>query len=247
MSDQRLAGRRVLVCGGATGIGAATARLMAVQGAAVCLHYHTRADAAERLRDELRAQGASVDLVQADLTREDDVVELARRVGDVHGIVHSVSPAVSRAPIEQTDWRSFEAHWAVGVGALFLLVRHVVPVAPSLASIAVVLTTYVGGVPPKDLAPYVTGKHALLGFCRSLAVELAARQIRVNCVSPGVMPTPLNAHLDPRHLELLGRSVPLGRLGTPDEAARVIAFLLGPESAFVTGTNVAVAGGVMMC
>lgn len=96
------------------------------------------------------------------------------------------------------------------------------------------------------MAPYVTGKHALLGFCRSLAVELAAKRIRVNCVSPGLVSTPLTAHLDSKHLELLGRSVPLGHLGTADEAAQVINFLLGAESAFVTGTNVPVAGGAAM-
>lgn len=246
MSGYRLAGRRILVCGGATGIGAATARIAASQGAAIRIQYRTRTAEATRLCDELRAAGASVEISQADITSEKDVGRLAAEVGDVHGVVHSVSPPLPRASADRTQWSVFEEHWTAAVKALFMITRSFVPSAASLDSIVAVLSSVVLGPPPKDMAAYVTAKHALYGFCRALAVELAPRKIRVNCVSPGLTPTPLTSHVDPRHHDILGRAVPLGRLGTPDDAAHVIAFLLGAEAAYLTGANIPVAGGAVM-
>jgi len=94
--------------------------------------------------------------------------------------------------------------------------------------------------------PYTTAKFALLGLARSLAVELAGRRIRVNCVSPGFAETSLTSHIDPRLKEMIARSVPLKRLASPDEIASAVAFLLNPENGYLTGINLPVTGGGAM-
>jgi 3-oxoacyl-[acyl-carrier protein] reductase len=109
-----------------------------------------------------------------------------------------------------------------------------------------VLSSVTLGVPPPDKSPYVTAKYGLLGLARSLAVELAAKGMRVNCVSPGFTRTFLTAGVDERVQELIARSVPMKRLSTPEDVAAAVAFLVSPDSAYITGVNLPVSGGVVM-
>ncbi|MEW6319649.1 MAG: SDR family oxidoreductase [Acidobacteriota bacterium] len=241
-----LTGRRILVCGGATGIGAATARRLAHMGAAVIIQYRTRGDEAAALRTALQASGADVAEVCGDLTQESDVERVLDASDLLHGIVHSISPPLPRARFDKNPWAVYQQHWEAGVKALYLLATSAIARDLPLGAIVAVLSTAVVGVPPKDMAPYVAAKAGLAGFCRALAVELAPRKVRVNCVSPGLTPTPLTGHVDPRHHEILGRAVPLQRIATPDDTAGAIAFLMGPDAEFLTGVNLPVAGGASM-
>ena len=95
-------------------------------------------------------------------------------------------------------------------------------------------------------APYSAAKAGVIGLTRALAKELGPSHIRVNCVAPGVIDTEMNAHLSPEDLAELGREAPLGRIGTPEEAARAIYFLASDQSSFLTGQVLGVDGGMVI-
>ena len=113
-----------------------------------------------------------------------------------------------------------------------------------LDSVVFILSSAVLDVPPVDKSSYVSAKYALLGLARSLAVELAPKGIRINCVSPGFTPTRLTAHVDQRIQDMITRSVPLNRLCRPDDVAAAVAYLLSEDGSYLTGVNLPVCGGV---
>lgn len=235
------------MCGGATGIGAATARLLASRGAAVCMQYHTRESQARELCAQLRSTGGSVDVAQADLTEPGDIERLVESISAIHGIVHSVSPPLQDKNFQEAEWEEYERHWRTAVQSAYWLVKLSLRIQPdALRSVVFILSTSTIGVPPKRWAPYVSAKYALLGLAKSMAVELAGTGIRVNCVSPGFTSTPLTAHVEPRLQDFVARSIPAGRLSTVEDVAAAVAFLLSDESSFVTGVNLPVSGGAAM-
>ncbi|MBI3522157.1 MAG: SDR family oxidoreductase [Chloroflexi bacterium] len=241
----RFAGQRILVCGAATGIGAAAARRLAREGANVSLQYRTRASEVETLRDELRNEGAAVEILAADLTLPADVDALFSGADGFGGIVHSVSAPLPSARFDRLPWDEYQAHFDVAVRSAYLILRAALArPAPALRASVFVLTSATLTAPPADWAPYLVAKHALWALVRSAAVELAAKGIRVNCVSPAFTTTPLTAGIDPRVSELIAKSIPMRRLGTPEDAASAIAYLLSDDAAFVTGANLPVGGGL---
>jgi len=247
MSSKRFEGQRILVCGGATGIGAATARLLGSEGATVCIQYRQRETEAKEMCRQLRSDGASVEIFPADLTDSDQVKSLIKDVGVMHGLVHSVSPALPNALFYQINWSEYEQHWSTAVESAYWLLKHSLESEScSLQAVVFVLSSYTIGVPPKNLAPYISAKYALLGLCKVMALELAERGIRINSISPGFTPTPLTAHIEPRLQDFVARGIPMHRLGSSEDAAMAAAFLLSSESSFITGVNLPVSGGAAM-
>src|SRR5947209_9312418 len=247
MSDERFRGQTILVCGGATGIGAAIVRLLASQGATVWIQYRRREAEALELCRQLRSEGASAETFCADLTVAAQVENLIQAAGEIDGLVHSVSPPLPNELFYQLDWSEYVEHWRTSVQSAYLLLKYSLDSQPcSLQSVVLLLSTCTIGVPPKNWAPYISAKYALLGLSKSMAVELADRCIRINCVSPGFTSTPLTAHIEPRFQEFIARAIPMRRLGTVDDAALATAFLLSKKSGFITGINLAVSGGTVM-
>ena len=109
-----------------------------------------------------------------------------------------------------------------------------------------ILTEYVTGAPPAGLSDYVSAKYALMGLCKSMAIELAKYDCTVNMVSPGITETGLIAKLPPKMIELQAAQNPLQRIAEPDDVASAVAFLLSPESRYVNGVNMLVNGGGRM-
>ncbi len=246
MTPGRFSNRTFVVFGAATGIGAATASLIARDGGSVIVHYRTREAEAKALCEQLRAQGATASTAQADLTDQQAVAALFDAAGDVDGFVHSVSAPLAIGPIASTDWTTFQAQWEASVKSAVLIVQALFASEARPRAGVFVSSTVTIGVPPKDWSPYVTAKYALLGFVRSIAQEAAAQGLRLNVVSPGLTETPLTAQMDPRRRELAGRATPLKRLGTVDDAAESIAFLLSDASAYVVGADLPLAGGAVL-
>lgn len=244
----RLAGQRVLVTGGASGIGAAIVERLAAEGAHVLVNYRSREAAARALCGAVADRGGTATPLRADVTDPDAVARMLREASDgggVHGLVHAASAPLAAERFRKTSWETFEAHHATGVRAAFLLVQGCLAAQPAtLRWVVFVLSSVTLGTPPADKAAYVTGKHALLGLSRALAAELAAKGVRVNAVSPGFTPTELTAGVDPRIQELIAKSVPLKRLCRPEDVAASVAFLASDEAAYLTGVNLPVAGGV---
>jgi len=243
-----MAGKVMIVTGGGRGIGAATARLAAERGFAVCVNYRQDKDAAVSLAQEI--EGIAV---QADVSQEADVVRLFeetdRALGRVGALVNNAGIVDRSVRVEQITAARLARMFAVNVTGSFLCAREAVKrmskrhggaggAIVNLSSIAAKL----GG--PGEYVDYAAAKGAIDTFTIGLAKELGPDGIRVNAVRPGVINTEIHAMSgDPARLARIGATAPLGRYGEPEEVARTILWLLSDEASYTTGALLDVSGG----
>lgn len=243
--------RRVFVSGGATGIGRSICLRLALEGYEVVVGYRTRAEQAKQVVDEIIGAGGQALVAAVDVSDAAAVTEAFKRFQDMGGIqslVHAASAPLRDARFSKIDWDIFQTHYDVTVKGAFNLVRAFMGQAQEtqVQSLVFLLSSVTIGVPPAEKSGYTSAKYALLGLARTLAIELASRGIRVNCVSPGFVETPLTAHVDSRLKEMIARTVPLKRLAAAEDVAAAVAFLLRPDSGYLTGINLPLAGGTVM-
>jgi 3-oxoacyl-[acyl-carrier protein] reductase len=243
-------GRVALVTGASGGIGAAVAEGLAQAGHAVALVYHHGIEAADRLADELRAGGATALTVAIDVTDRNSVDEgiatIEEELGPVAIAVNNAGSTADALLMRMTDeqWRR---PLATSLDGTFHVTRRVVPAMLRARWGRIVnVSSVVGLTGSAGQANYATAKAGLVGFSRSLARELAARQVTVNVVAPGPINTPmLDATGDARRIELAA-SVPLGRIGRPSEVAAAVTYLCSEAAGYVTGAVLPVDGGLGM-
>ena len=250
-----VAGKIVLITGGNTGIGAAAARLLAEKGANVVINYREDKKSAETLISEIMAKittaggGGSAIALQADVTNQEDVAEMIHliinRYGKIDVVINNASPKPFPRSLQQTELKEFQLFNDVIVRGAYNTTTAVLPqmMAQKKGHIINILTSYVAGMPPAKLSPYVTAKYALEGFSKSLAAELGSSGIRVNMVSPGVTKTKFIDHLPEKLLEIISLQTPLKRIATPEDVANVIYFLVSENADYLTGVNIPVCGG----
>lgn len=237
--------------GGASGLGRAICLRLAQDGAHVVINCRTRSDEAAALAEKIVHGGGVAQIARADVSDPAAVRAMVTELGGqggIQGLVHAASAPLHEGRFVRSEWGMFEQHWRVTVQGAFNLTRAFIEQAEACHPEAIVflLSSVTVGPPPAEKSAYTTAKYALLGLARSLAVDLAARRIRVNCLSPGFAETSLTAHVDPRLKEIIARAVPLKRLALPEDVAHAAAFLLSPESSYLTGVNLPVAGGSVM-
>lgn len=242
--------RVALVTGGSRGIGAATARLLAERGYAVCINYRSNTCAAEALLGELSSESIAV---QADVSREADVArlfeEIDRRLGRVTALVNNAAVVFPQARVEDMDAERIDATLRTNVTGAFLCAREAIKrMAPrhggSGGAIVNVSSAAARIGSANEYVDYAASKGAIDSLTRGLANELAPDGIRVNCVRPGFIYTDMHASAgEPGRVDRLKSSVPLGRGGEPIEIARAIVWLLSDEASYCTGTFVDAAGG----
>ena len=247
-TDVALTGRTIVVTGAARGIGRATARAVAAFGGDLALV--DRDPSVDRLADELRGAGRRVVADTLDVRDRPRVEEFAARVGDGFGVVHGVvnnAGGTYRAEFLDSSPRGDAALVAENFTSVVDVTRSFVPLMSQGGSVVNVTSSEAFQAAP-GFAVYSAMKAAQEQLARTLALELADRGIRVNCVSPDGMPTEGDAELAAAVAESSSfRPPPVppwGRFAPPSACASVIVFLLGDLAGFVTGASIAVDGGL---
>jgi NAD(P)-dependent dehydrogenase (short-subunit alcohol dehydrogenase family) len=245
----RFAGKVAVVTGGSSGIGLATARLFAAEGAAVVI-CGREAQRLERARALLAAPGARVLGVRCDVSREDDVDRLFDETLRAFG---AVDVCVCNAGIETDEDYAFvdlpvaifDENVAVNVRGVFLTAQRAARLMRDNGGAIVMIGSSSGiVVDGKDPSPtYNATKAAVHMFARSLAVELAPHGIRVNAVAPGWIATGMTEEDDAETVAAALEKIPLRRYGTPEEIAEAIAFVAGDGASYITGATLVVDGG----
>jgi NAD(P)-dependent dehydrogenase (short-subunit alcohol dehydrogenase family) len=241
-----LAGRRVLVTGGTRGIGHAIVSRLTAAGSRVIATHLRATDASRALAAELQARADGSALLEADVTTPADAQSVAdevrRRFGGLDVLVNNAG-VVSHATLEDLTLAEWHRVLDTNLTGMFLLTQAVSPLLTSGGSIINLASgAAMAGVPART--HYTASKAGVIGFTRSLAKELGPRGIRVNAVSPGIIDTDQAAHLTPEQRERYARFAALGRLGQADDVARVVVFLASDLAGFVSGTTIAVDGGI---
>ena len=248
----RLQGRITLITGAGVGIGRATAVRLAGDGATVIATSRTLRHAEATCAEIVGAGPARAEAIALDVADSLRVEEVVRDAADRHGridvLVANAGVELPHAPtVEATTDDEWDRVFAVNARGVFSVCRAVLPVMPDGGAIVTVgsMNSFIAW--PNDAA-YTATKGAVLQFTRALALETAERNIRANCVCPGVIDTPLTRSFlqgdDAAELEReFAEVAPLGRMGTPSEVANCIAFLASDEASFVTGSAMLVDGG----
>lgn len=237
----------MLVTGGGRGIGAATARLAAERGYAVCINY-LRDAAAEKLAKEIGGIAVAADVsVEADVVRLFETIDA--KLGRIGALVNNAGVVDKGSRVEAISAARLQRMFGINVYGSFLCAREAIKrmskrhggAGGAIVNVSSVAAR-IGG--SGEYVDYAAAKGAIDTFTIGLAKELGGEGIRVNAVRPGVINTEIHASSgDPSRLERIGNAAPLGRYGEPEEIARTILWLLSDEASYTTGALVDVAGG----
>ena len=248
-----LSNQVALITGGSSGIGAATAILFAELGARVAIGYHNNSRGAESVLSQIGAAGGQAILCRANVAQTGEIGRLVEQVvhqfGPIDVLVNNAGSLVERLPIAKLTPERWDTVMDLNLKSAVLCSQAVAPGMIERRSGAIInlgsIAGHNGGGP--GAGPYAVAKGGLMVFTKSLARELAPYGIRVNCVSPGVIDTPFHATFStPEMMANFVRVIPLGRVGTADECARVIAFLASKAASYVVGETIEVNGGQLM-
>ena len=246
-STGRLTDRPALITGGASGIGAATARLFAREGARVLI-ADIDAPRGESVVEEIRRQGGEACFRQTDVTDRSDVREMVREGHDVlGGLAILFNNAIARSDREGDEDGAWDILIESGLSAVWAASMEAIPLLEASQTGSIVTTASVAGARfGFSTEAYSAAKAGVVGLTRRMAKTLGPRGIRVNCICPGLIETPLWQQPGEPEPEMASRwrqMTPLRRTGAAEEVASVALFLAGDESSFISGQEIVVDGG----
>jgi 3-oxoacyl-[acyl-carrier protein] reductase len=249
-----LAGKRILITGASTGIGAELAEAFSEQGARVAIHYAHSEDAAYEVAGAIGRKGGEPHVVQGDLAKcpecERVVEEAVAALGGLDGLINNAGLMLGRVPTTQATTEHFDEVMALNARSVFSVSRAAVPHLKKAGGGFIIHTTSVaarhGGGGGAVL--YAAAKGFVSTFARGQAKELIGDKIRVNAVAPGVIETPFHARYStPEQMEAMRATIPIGRVGRPEDCVGAYLFLASEMlSGYMIGQVLEVNGGQLM-
>ena len=224
----RFSGKHILVTGAASGLGLAIAQAAQAEGAAI-----TAIDRVAAPFENSRI---------CDITDEDQVKRALSGLPRLDAVVNSAGIA-RRAKVDETDMADFDAVMSVNVRGAFLVSKHALPHLRAFGGAILHLSSGVATTGIRNRAAYTASKGAILSLTRNMALDYAADKVRVNCLCPGFVDTPLLASITPERRARLTALHPLGRMGEPEDIAHMALFLMSDQASWITGQAIAVDGG----
>ncbi len=243
-----LDGKKVLVTGGSRGIGEGIVFRLAELGARVAFTYTSRPDSAERVLNSLPGDGhfhIKLDVRSMDSINE-GVSEALERLGGLDSLVNNAGITKDQLLLRMSDQDFREVIETNLMGAVFCAKAVLKPMMKQRSGSIVNLSSVVAQMGNPGQANYVSSKAGLEGFTRSLALEIASRNIRVNAVAPGFIATDMTDKLTDDQKNAISKNIPLGDLGQPKDVADAVAFLVSDMSRYITGQVLQVNGGLYL-
>lgn len=251
--EGRLSGKVALITGAGSGIGEAAARVFARQGAKVTV-LDVEGDRGEIVSESIRASGGSSIAVCGDVSRESDVASAIRQTEDAFGgldILLNNAAVQIMGPLHEFTEEQFDRTISVNLKGVFWGCKHALPIMMKQRKGVILSTSSVLGlVGDADLGIYGATKGAIIALTKSMAVAYGPYGIRVNCVCPGDVGTPMVQQFfefqpDPEAArQQVYRHYPLRRIAEPEEIARTLAFLASDDASFISGSHVLIDGGL---
>ena len=248
-----LTGKVALVTGASSGIGAATAAVLADLGAHIAIGYHRNQKGAEEVRAKIAATGAKVVAIQADMRHAAQIARMVQstveQLGPIDILVNNAGSLVARIPVAKITEESWDEVIDLNLKSAALCSQAVTASMVERKSGAIINVVSIagrnGGGP--GAGPYAAAKGGLISFTKSMAKELAPHGVRVNAVSPGVIDTPFHEVFStPEMIMNFVKQIPLGRVGMALECATAIAFLASSAASYIVGETLEVNGGQLM-
>jgi 3-oxoacyl-[acyl-carrier protein] reductase len=247
-----LKGKVALVTGGSRGLGAAIAEALADQGADVAISYVASAGKAEAVVEKLKAKGVRALAIrsdQADTAAAKPLVdEVVSHFGKLDILVNNAAIAVQGKTVDdpELDTVNLDRQWQINVMGAVATTRAAAPVLPNGGRIIFIGSLLGSRIPFAGVADYAATKAAISGYARGVARDLGRREITVNVVQPGIMPTDMAAAVRDKLPDAIMDLHPIRRIATLEEVSAIVSFLAGPNAGYITGGVVDVAGGLQV-
>ena len=249
-AEKILSGKVAFVTGASRGIGRATALRLAQDGAKVALNFASNVSKAEEVKREIEAAGSEAMLMQGDVSKLDVVTELVGKTVDAWGrldiLVNNAGIARDNLLLKMSE-DDFDKVIATNLKGVFNCTKAVTKIMMKQRGGRIVnMSSVVALRGNVSQANYAAAKAGIIGLTKSAARELASRGVTVNAVAPGFIDTDMTAALSEKVKEVLLKEIPAGRMGTPEDVANAVAFLVSDQAAYITGQVLSVNGGLAM-
>lgn len=251
-TTHKLAGKTAIVTGASKGIGASIAKYLAAEGASVVVNYSSSKEGADKVVEEITAVGGKAIAVGANVSKPEQIGGLidaaVKEFGKIDILVNNAG-LYEFAPIEDITPEHFHRHFDLNVLGLLLATQAALPHFPAEGGSIINISSVVATYAPPGASVYSATKGAVDTITRSLGKELGARKIRVNSLNPGMVETEGTTAAGITHEEgdmrkQIESGTPLGRIGQPQDIAKVAVFLASDDSGWVTGETLYVSGGM---